>query len=425
MQILETDALRAGQGYTLKGSGGTASFTFVGKPNNGTISSNTVTADNLLLVGNPYPSALDATQFINDNNASVYQGTAGIDGTLYFWEHSSNNNTHILANYLGGYAVLNLSGGIAPVVPSGISGVGLSAKIPKKNIPVGQGFFVYGKTGISGSVPVVFNNGQRVFAKETDATSNSLFKTKANAKTTEVLTNSNDATTDTHKRIRLGYNTNNVYHRQVLLAFMDEKATSGIDYGYDGEIMDDFPNDMFLLNDEKQLVIEGEGFFDANASYPIGIKADSEGKVSFVIDGIENFDAGQPVFIYDNLTDTYNDIRKDKFEVILPAGDNNARFSLRFTDKTLGVAKNTIQEDGIKISHIQKGNFLEINNQLVDTNVEKVTLFNILGQSITTWKIENPAQQNIQLPIKSFSSGVYIAKIKTSKTTLSKKIIIK
>jgi hypothetical protein len=35
------------------------------------------------------------------------------------------------------------------------------------------------------------------------------------------------------KRIRLGYISNN-YHRQVLLAFMNEKATSDIDNGYDG-----------------------------------------------------------------------------------------------------------------------------------------------------------------------------------------------
>ena len=249
-----------------------------------------------------------------------------------------------------------------------------------------------------------------------------MFKTKANAK---IPTVQNDNTTDSFKKIRLGYNTNDDYHRQVLLGFMNEKATSGIDYGYDAEIMDDFPNDMCLLNGENELVIEGESYFDANASYPIGIKADSEGKVSFTIDGLENFDAEQPVFIYDNLTDTYNDISKNKFEITLPAGDNNTRFSLRFTDKTLGVAENNLDQNAIKISHIQKGNILEINNQLIDTNVEKVTLYNISGQSIASWKIENQEQKIIQLPIRSISSGIYIAKLKTSKGIISKKIIVK
>jgi hypothetical protein len=42
-------------------------YTFVGKPNNGTIATNTVGNDQLLLTGNPYPSALDADAFITDN----------------------------------------------------------------------------------------------------------------------------------------------------------------------------------------------------------------------------------------------------------------------------------------------------------------------------------------------------------------------
>jgi hypothetical protein len=30
------------------------------------------------------------------------------NGSLYFWEHYSSNNTHILRDYQGGYAVRNL-----------------------------------------------------------------------------------------------------------------------------------------------------------------------------------------------------------------------------------------------------------------------------------------------------------------------------
>ncbi|WP_281298411.1 choice-of-anchor D domain-containing protein [Flavobacterium limnophilum] len=425
--FLETDALRVGQGYILKGSGAATHFTFVGKPNNGILNSNTVTADNLLLVGNPYPSALDGHQFINDNIGSVNQGIGDgsvTDGTLYFWEHAPENNTHVLAGYVGGYAVLNLLGGLPPVAPSLISGAGSSSKVPQQYIPVGQGFFVYGSAS-GGSV--IFNNGQRAFVKETDATSNTLFKTKNNNKISKVQYD-NNSVPKKYKKIRLGYNTNDGYHRQVLLGFAEDKATNHIDYGYDAEIMDDLPNDMFLLNGNKQLVIEGEGCFDENASFPIGIKADKAGKVSFVIDGIENFTPEQPIYIYDNTNDTYHNIRSNPFEVVLktqPATLVNTRFSLRFKDKTLGVDENTIAENGIKISHSQKGNLLEINNQLVDTGIEKVTLYTIAGQSITTWKIENPAQQNIQLPLKNSSSGVYVVKIKTSKGVLSQKIIVK
>ena len=67
---------------------------------------------------------------------------------------------------------------------------------------------------------------------------------------------------------------------------MNEKATNGMDYGYDAINIDDFPNDMYFLNRENQLVIQGVGFFDANTSFPIGVKTDVEGKVSFIIDAI-------------------------------------------------------------------------------------------------------------------------------------------
>jgi hypothetical protein len=58
----------------MKGSGsalGNQTYTFVGKPNNGTISSNTVGDDQLLLTGNPYPSAIDADAFITDNITAI------------------------------------------------------------------------------------------------------------------------------------------------------------------------------------------------------------------------------------------------------------------------------------------------------------------------------------------------------------------
>ncbi|MDD5150017.1 MAG: T9SS type A sorting domain-containing protein [Flavobacterium sp.] len=423
-QILETTPIRVGQGYTMKGSGtegGFQNYTFVGKPNNGLITSNAVGDDQILLTGNPYPSALDANAFINDNIDSI-------DGTLYFWEHYSTNNTHILRDYQGGYAERNLTGGVAPT-SSGvdyISGLGSPSRgIPNQFVPVGQGFFVNGKIGSGGTV--IFKNSQRGFHKEDEVgVSNVMYKATANHKTKKTTDNINDPipTTDTYMKIRLGFNSNNGYHRQVLLGFMNEKATSGMDYGYDALNIDDFPNDMYFLVEENQLVIQGVSYFDINASIPIGVKTNVEGKVSFVLDATENFTPEQPIFIYDTETDTYNDIRNGLFEVNLPIGVTDTRFSLRFTDKTLGVSKVTNTSNDIKITHIQNGNILVINNNKPDVNVEKMTLFNILGKSIATWKIENQEQQNIQIPIKNISSGIYIVKVKTSKENINKKIII-
>ncbi len=434
-KITETTPIRVGLGFTMKGSGtlGT-NYTFVGKPNNGLMNSNTVLSDQLLLIGNPYPSALDAEAFINANLGSVDQP---IDGTLYFWEHYSTNNTHVLKEYQGGYGVKNLVGGVAPVSAGVdfISGLGTASQgEPKRYIPVGQGFFVTGKIGSGGNI--IFNNNQRAFFKETDADSNDINKkrpkTSKIAATDHWNNNSNDISQkNIYKKVRLGFNSNNNYHRQVLLGFMNEKATSGVDYGYDAVSLDELSNDMYFLNGDKQLVIQGEGYFNEDSSYPIGVKTSVDGKVTFTVDALENFDGQQKVYIYDDETKTYNEIQKNAFEVSVPAGVNDTRFSLRFkdkssnSDKTLSVEEKNNNYNEIKIAHIQGSNSIVINNSIPDVSVVKVTLFNINGQSVANWKIENQDQQNIQIPINTISSGVYVVKLKTSTGELSKKLIVK
>jgi hypothetical protein len=429
VQILETAPIRVGQGFTLKGSGATGlqNYTFVGKPNNGLINSNTVASDQLLLTGNPYASALDATAFINDNSSTI-------DGTLYFWNHYSTNNTHTLADYQGGYAERNLTGGVAPTSAGidFISGQGCSGRgIPNQYIPVGQGFFVNGKIGTGGTV--TFKNSQRGFYKEDDlGVSNIMYKKRPSAtKPIHLNDNSNDPIVkDTLMKIRLGFNSNNNYHRQVLLGFMNEKATSEMDYGYDGLNLDDFPNDMYFLNGENQLVIQGEGYFDAKASYPIGVKTAVEGKVSFMIDALENFDTNQNIFIYDDETKIHNNIQNKPFEVNLPVGVNDTRFSLRFINKTINTEKTLSVDDDadanneFMVFYSKNYKTLIIKNNNRNATVNSVSLFNILGQSIEKWDVDDIEQTNIQIPIKNISTGIYVVKIKTSNGNTNKKIII-
>lgn len=431
-QIGETGQLSASKGFTLKGPGvsGTQNLTFVGKPNNGTIN-NTVGADQLLLIGNPYPSALDANKFITDNIGSIETSNTNpaIDGALYFWEHYSTNNSHNLAAYQGGYGIRNLAGGVAPS-STGVDFISTSGStsklIPNQFIPVGQGFFVIGKVGSSGTV--TFNNSQRDFHKEDETgVSQSTYRLPTAPKTANHWTDNSNAPLekDYHKKIRLGFNViDKTFHRQVLLAFMDEKATSGMDDGYDAYNIDDSPSDMYLLNGENELAIQGEGYFDEGSSFPIAVRTEASGKVSFGIDALENFDASQNVFIYDKETDTYNSIKDKLYEVELPEGYSSDRFSLRFTDKTLGV-KDDIHENNIQVVFTRSNNFLNINNGTIDNTVLAVSLFNIQGKLMSKWDVSDKEQTSIKIPIQNKTSGVYIVKLKTLKGNVNKKIIIK
>ena len=418
----QNGTLQAAQGYTLKGSNAisaTQNYTFEGKPNNGVIST-VVAANNSNLSGNPYPSALDADAFITANTAS---GTNSITGTLYFWEHYNTNTTHILADYQGGYATRTIVGGTPPIAPAGISGLGSSSKIPQRFIPPGQGFFIKGST--TGGT-ITYNNSQRLFIKETNVDSYTLFRNNNIPASNSNPANNADDTFqgDTFKRVRLGFTSFNNYHRQILIGFMDENATSAIDRGYDGIHIDNQPNDMYFMNGTTKLAIQGEGTFNENNSYPITVKTSAAGNVKFILDATENFPDNQNIYIHDNLTSLYHTISSEVFEINLPAGIIENRFSLRFKlQNTLGVDEKKLDTE-IIIIHNNTSNLLTIKNDFTNADVKSALLFNMLGQKITLWEVGNQNQKNITFSTKNITKGTYIVKVITDNGNISKKIII-
>ena len=68
---------------------------------------------------------------------------------------------------------------------------------------------------------------------------------------------------------------------------------------------------------------------------------------------------------------------------------------------------------------------LQITNSDSTTTVNKVHLYNLVGQLVNTWDVRNENQNNIQIPMTSNSTGVYIVKVETSNGSFSKKISIK
>lgn len=414
--------LLPGQGYTLKGSNAATpsqNYVFVGKPFNGTIS-NPIAAGNMNLSGNPYASAIDADQFIADNLSST-------TGTLYFWEHFSTNNSHVLLNYQGGYATRTLVGGTPPIAPAMISNQGSSTRLPGRFIPVGQAFFVVGNT-VGGNV--TFNNGQRAFIREDNFDSNVMFRTNNMLATTasdDILNNNEDEVVyNEYTKIRLGYNSPDNYHRQVLLGFMEEHATAGLDAGYDALHIDGQPSDMYFMLGSKKLNIQGDGYFNENNIYPLGVKAVTAGNIQFVIDGLENLDSSQEIYIYDNQTQVYHDIRNNPATFEVPAGATEDRFSLRFkaTEGSLSV-ENPALADNIWIAYASNEALLNIKNNLMEVTVKDVLLINMLGQQVGKEKVENQPQQNIMIPVKSLAAGTYIVKLMTTAGEISKKIVIK
>jgi hypothetical protein len=408
-QIGSTGNLHPGEGFLMKGPGNAGSadqnYVFIGKPNNGTISIN-LNGNNDYLVGNPYPSAIDANQFILDNANTLR------DGTLYFWDHYGGNS-HNLKDYQAGYAYYNLSGGtvasahavVNQSVPSG-------SKEPKRYIPVGQGFFVWGDAD-GGTIE--FNNGQRVFVTEDDP-DYSLFMKSA---TSNKQINSSRIEADTRPKIKLGFMGQTIDYRQILLT-IDENATNGADYGYDSEIYEIFEDDMFWTIADKKYVIQGTNTFTIDDEISLGVNS-SGGIVTIKVHSLENIPESTAFYIKDNVTNLTHEIKNDTFQIDLPAGEYLNRFSLVFkTQNTLSVADEVLNTQiNVFMNNVSK----EIKvSKTTDQEIETIVLYNNLGQALYNWKPKFSGNE-ISLPVQ-VSSGIYFVQVHTNTNKLSKKIVV-
>ncbi|TDE45911.1 T9SS type A sorting domain-containing protein [Flavobacterium rhamnosiphilum] len=431
--IKSTDNLKVGEGFTMKGTGGVAALAvtqnhvFVGKPNSGTISL-TLNEEYSYLVGNPYPSALDANEFILDNLAGRRAGKNIFNGALYFWDHFGQSDNHILAEYEGGYATYTLMGGVAGINDSPLTlndgATGSKIDTPKRYIPVGQGFFIDGylDPAVSGTTStvdggdIIFKNSQRVFQRETSASS--IFMKTAETKSTKT-----QETTDTRLKIRLGFDSPVGAHRQLLVG-VDSNTTLLFDIGYDAPIFDMNDNDMYWELSNSQFVIQAIPDFNVGQIIPLGLTIANEGKATIKIDALENIPEATKIYLYDNITGIYHDIRNSDFTISLAIGEYKNRFSIQFKDKTLDVEENNLN-DGLLVLYSNNYKVLIIQNKIPDATVNEVHLFNLLGQAVANWDVKNENQTRIQIPVKNLSSGVYLVKLKTSKGDYGKKIIIK
>jgi hypothetical protein len=295
--------------------------------------------------------------------------------------------------------------------------------VPSRFIPVGQGFWVYG-SATGGTI--TFDNSQRAFVKENDPTSNTMFRQIASTTILVAsLYNSNDTFSEnnTFAKIRLGFDSVENYHRQLLLGFMDNLATDGIDVGYDAINIDNHSSDIYFAVSGLNLVIQGMGAFTADKILPLTVKSAVEGTVKFMIDNTENFDATQNIYIYDNATNIYHEISDQPFEVVVPIGTLENRFSLRFSNPALGVNDFDLTKK-IVVTYTNNDTTINIENNLTYTTITSVELYNILGQSIKSWDVKNGTRVHIQIPKNHLSSGTYMVKVHTSKGDITEKIII-
>ncbi|WP_191963522.1 LamG-like jellyroll fold domain-containing protein [Pseudotamlana haliotis] len=414
-----TGSLKVGQGYSMKGTSASKAvtdeenYTFKGIPNNGEYTL-TLDSGNEYLVGNPYPSALDANTFLTDNQNTI-------DGTLYFWDHHGGGS-HYLKEYEGGYGMYNLSGsvgspadilnGYTPTTDGNDTGKD-STKTPQQYIPVGQGFFVKAKSGQT-ETTITFNNGQRVFEKEG---TNSVFMKSASKKDAEA--EAKTTTADLRPKIRLNYKSPKGYLRQ-LLTTVDKNATIGKDWGYDGAIGEDglIVEDMYWEIENEKYVIQGIDTITKQTVLPLTVKTKSGGLVEINIAALENVPNDVEVYLKDY--DTYHDLRASSFLVNVAAGEIHDRFEIAFSkDSTLDI--NEATQLNLELYYSKQDANLIISNPNAK-NIESLKAVNMLGQVVFETQVHT-SDKIIRIPTQ-LATGMYVFTVNTNEAEVSKKVIV-
>ena len=436
--VRSTGTINAGEGFTMKGVLSTASahtqeqnYVFEGKPDNGDITIS-IFAGNDYLIGNPYASAIDSNEFIYDNIGTLDGGrnTNGniFNGALYFWNHFASR-THVLSEYEGGYATYTLMGGISAVsndVRINANG-GVGTKIPKRYIPVSQGFFVSAvlDTSLVGlSQPVVggdilFKNSQRTFSLEyTNASNEGSVFLRSSSTNTEATTSEENI--DTRPKIRLMFDSADGYHRQLLVG-ADENASNEFDLGYDAPLIEDVKEDMFWYFNDNKFIIQAVNDLSESLVLPFGIVTNKEGLVTIRIETLENIDSNTNIYIYDKELDIYHDLNSSNYEIFLPVGEYLNRFETTFSDNgTLNDLDNEFENLNVHFSNASES-IIIINPTLKTIN--SVELYNMLGQSIYELK-EIPNTDHLEVKTQNISRGTYIIKLVTETGIISKKVLI-
>lgn len=307
----------------------TISFDFTGKPNNGLVNATMTMVDsdalnfsNYNLLGNPYPSAIDAETFLTENNGKI-------DGTIYYW--TSISPYPGIGNYsTGDYAKWNLTGGVGTNAPNDLA-ASLDLK-PDGQIVAGQGFFV--QALIDGET-VTFRNAQRLI------TDNTQFFRMAQPQVTQ------SALGDKH-RFWLNLTSENGHFNQMLIGYLGG-ATNGIDWGYDGFSVVNNPVNLYSHVNGKSLSIQGRALpFDQNDIVPLGLRITTAGTYKIALDEFDGlFSDDQVIYLEDLSTGAVHNLKQTPYTFTTAAGTFESRFQIRYTNVTLGIDEVTVPSNTV------------------------------------------------------------------------------
>ncbi|QBZ97319.1 T9SS sorting signal type C domain-containing protein [Flavobacterium sangjuense] len=330
---------------------------FLGVPNNGVIpikiyeSANAAsTTDDFNLVGNPYPSAILADEFIADNGANT-------SGTLYFWTHvadvSVSNPGPSASNFVtADYALYNLTGGTR----ASLTG----STVPTGKVASGQGFFIEAQAN---NVDVVFNNSMR----DKTYLNNDFFKTTNTTLETE--------------RDRLWLNLQNPdgLFSQLLVGYF-EQTTLGFDWAYDGRVnTSNTQLTFYSLSQNEKYKIQARPSFSDTDLVTLGYFSIANGQFTISLDQKEGiFNTDQNIYLEDREMNIIHDLKQSPYTFTTNYGKYENRFILRYTNEALGTPDFETLNNSVVVS--TKHGEMTINSYI--EKIQEVTVYDVLGRQL-------------------------------------------
>lgn len=328
-----------------------------GIPNNGDYTHSIIVngANDLNLLGNPYPSALSANLLMSGNTGTL--GALGVGTTFYFWTH--NTPPASLVYIVDDYALYNLTGGTRAAITPG------NTAIPSGNIAAAQSFFVKGVT----TGTLTYRNSMRL-----SGLNSQFYRLNSQTDPYENI--------ERH-RLWLDLKNDSGAFKEVLVGYI-ENATNGFENGLDGEAIEaGNAISLYTIAAAKNLTIQGRALpFDVNDQVAIGYKASTAGTYEIDLshhDGLFT-DSSMPVYLHDTLLNVYHNLREGDYSFVTESGTFNSRFVLRYTNSALANDASVFNENAVLVYH----NTTSITIETANFNMQSVKVFDVNGREIVS-----------------------------------------